>query len=281
MQANGLVQRARRAYNFVRSRTLAGVASRLTLDRERIARHYITGQGIEIGALHRPLYLGRSACVRYVDRLPTDVLRRHYPELSNLPLVHVDILDDGERLGTIADATQDFVIANHMLEHCQDPFGAIAHMLRVLRVGGCLFLAVPDKRRTFDAGRTATPLEHLLRDHAEGPEWSRQQHFEDWVRHVEKIVDEREAANQVARLLAIDYSIHFHVWRTPDLVRFLLAVPEVLGVPCELELLLQSGQEAIAVVRKGDALARDCSRTGRLLRDMRRWYLAHVSGGAG
>ena len=91
------------------------------VSRARIANRYLLGDGIEIGALHNPLPAPRSARIRYVDRLPVTELRAHYPELEQEPLVAVDILDDGERLATIADSTLDFVVANHFIEHTQDP----------------------------------------------------------------------------------------------------------------------------------------------------------------
>jgi hypothetical protein len=48
------------------------------------------------------------------------------------------------------------------------PTVALGNMIRVLRPGGVLYLAVPDKRYTFDADRPVTPTDHLLRDHREG-----------------------------------------------------------------------------------------------------------------
>jgi ubiquinone/menaquinone biosynthesis C-methylase UbiE len=40
----------------------------------------------------------------------------------------------------LADSSQDFVIANHLLEHLPDPIGALKEWYRVLRAGGTLFL---------------------------------------------------------------------------------------------------------------------------------------------
>src|SRR5206468_5202374 len=102
-------------------------------DRRSVAAHYISGSGIEIGALHNPLEVSRSAKVRYVDRMSAEALREHYPELKDKALVHVDIIDDGETLGTVGDATQDFVIANHFLEHCQNPLLTLRNIFRKLR----------------------------------------------------------------------------------------------------------------------------------------------------
>ncbi|MGB7552188.1 MAG: methyltransferase domain-containing protein, partial [Chromatiaceae bacterium] len=159
-------------------------------DRVGLALNYLVGDGLEIGGLQRPLAVGKSAKVKYVDRMPVSELRRHYPELASIDLVEVDIIDDGERLETIADFSQDFVIANHFIEHCQDPILFIKNMLRVLRNGGIIYLAIPDKRYTFDRNRPDTPVEHMVRDYSEGPEWSRKQHFLEWARCVNNISDE-------------------------------------------------------------------------------------------
>ncbi len=125
------------------------------------------GSGLEIGALHSPQAVPGGCRVRYVDRLDVEGLRAHYPELNELPLVPVDIIDDGETLATIAEGSQDFIIAHHFLEHTQDPIGTIARHLDVLRPGGVLFMAVPDKRETFDVDRprddAGSPLPRLSR----------------------------------------------------------------------------------------------------------------------
>jgi hypothetical protein len=72
--------------------------------RETIARVYLRGNGIEIGALHHPLKVSRWARVKYVDRLSVPDLREQYPELDSEDLVNVDILDDGESLRTSTSA---------------------------------------------------------------------------------------------------------------------------------------------------------------------------------
>ncbi|MEJ7767735.1 MAG: hypothetical protein WKF89_07975 [Chitinophagaceae bacterium] len=54
--------------------------------------------------------------------------RNLYPELKDLNLVPVDYLADGELLESVADTSQDFVITNHFLEHCQN---AAVHFFNV------------------------------------------------------------------------------------------------------------------------------------------------------
>jgi SAM-dependent methyltransferase len=217
--------------------------------REAIARRFLQGSGIEIGALHNPLRVPRSVDVRYVDRMTVSELRRHYPELERERLVEVDVIDDGERLDSIADGSQDFVVANHFLEHSQDPVGALANMFRVLREGGILYLAVPDKRFTFDSKRPPTPLEHVLADHRDGPEGSRREHFEEWARLVDD-VPENEVQAHVESLLDRDYSIHFHVWTQADALELLVALRRELGIAFDLEVAVRNGKENVFVLRK-------------------------------
>jgi len=216
--------------------------------RALIARTCIRGQGIEIGALHAPLEVPDSALVRYVDRLPVEELRKQYPELDAFTLVDVDIIDDGEVLRTVADGSQDFVIANHFLEHCQDPFGAMKNMLRVLRAGGYLYMALPDKRFTFDVDHPVTTAEHIMRDFEEGPDCSRREHFEEWARLVVKAGDEPAVRESADNLIEIDYSIHFHVWTQVEMLEMLMAARAIL--PFELSVMLKNGIEVIFVLEK-------------------------------
>jgi SAM-dependent methyltransferase len=232
-----------------RLRRLAADRFGATFGRDAIARRFVKGSGIEIGALHNPLRIPRSVDVRYVDRMTVPELRQQYPELARERLVEVDVIDDGERLESIADGSQDFVVANHFLEHSQDPVGALANMFRVLRARGILYLAVPDKRFTFDSKRPPTSLDHVLADHRDGPEGSRRAHFEEWARLVDE-VPESEVDAHVESLLARDYSIHFHVWTQADMLDMLAALRRELGIEFDLEVAVRNGKENVFVLRK-------------------------------
>lgn len=220
--------------------------------RREVARAYLRGRGIEIGALHRPLRVPRTVRVSYLDRLPRDELYRQYPNLADHHFVPVDIVDDAERLARVADRSQDFVIANHFLEHCQDPIGALVQFFRVLRDEGILFLTVPDKRYTFDRDRPVTPLEHLLADHQQGPELSRREHVSEFVQLVLKITDPEQVQREADRLLATDFSIHYHVWTQTELMELLLELRRRVGF--EVELLLRRAYEVLMVLRKRTAV---------------------------
>jgi SAM-dependent methyltransferase len=218
------------------------------LRRKAIARVYLRGSGLEIGALHNPLKVPPAARVRYVDKLGDADLRREFPELRGKPLVHVDIVDDGETLATVPDGSQDFVIANHFVEHCENPIGAIGNMLRVLKAGGFLYLAIPDKRYTFDRERPVTSIDHLMRDFHEGPDWSRRGHYEEWARLVDKIADPADRERQVETLLARRAAIHFHVWTQAELVDLIAALRRLW--PFDVELMFKRDNEVLFILRK-------------------------------
>jgi ubiquinone/menaquinone biosynthesis C-methylase UbiE len=191
----------------------------------------LVGDGIEIGALHNPMPVDKSrARVRYVDRMSLEEQRRHYPELGGYHMFEPDILGDADDLPTVADGSLDFVIANHLLEHVPDPIGALKEWYRILRPGGTLFLALPDKRVTFDKDRPRTPLAHLIADHKDRGAASRLAHYEEYARLVDKKEGD-EFPRHVAELLARNYSIHFHVWVQEDIAELLAYIRDQGAMP--------------------------------------------------
>jgi SAM-dependent methyltransferase len=216
--------------------------------RQVLAAVFLRGDGLEIGALHQPLSVPAVARVRYVDRMTTPELRKHYQELASLPLVEIDVIDDGERLATFEASSQDFVIANHFIEHCQNPILTFQNLFRVLKVGGVVYMGVPDKRFTFDIDRPCTTIEHVVRDYIDGPSVSKRAHFEEWVRLVNKCPDGPQVDEQVRHLMDIDYSIHFHVWTAKELFELFAVLHQY--VQFELELFLRNGFETLVILRK-------------------------------
>lgn len=118
--------------------------------RAEFAYRYLAGNGLEIGGLNRPLTVPPQARVRQVDRMTTAELAAAYPPVADAELATVDLVDDGESLASVAADSQDFIVANHFLEHTGDPIGTIGAHLSKLLPGGILFYAVPDGRYTFD-----------------------------------------------------------------------------------------------------------------------------------
>jgi len=232
-------------YLRVRYGNLASLIRR----REDLARRWLTGSGIEVGALHKPLPVPADVRVSYVDRMSTAELQAHYPELSGMPLAPVDRVDNGERLETFADGSQSFIIGNHLLEHCEDPIGMLSAWMRVLRPGGIAYLAVPDKRFTFDSRRLPTDWFHFLADRHDGGIASRSAHYHEWAETVEGLTG-KAAAARVQTLLAARYSIHFHVWTTTTLVAFLERCSHELNLGFALCDRVRNGVETLVILQK-------------------------------
>jgi SAM-dependent methyltransferase len=229
--------------------------------RAEFAKRFLVGEGLEIGALNLPLEVGPYAHVTQVDRMTTDDLRLEYPEMADHPLLEVDIVDDGETLATIADESQDFIIANHFLEHTEDPIGTIGNHLGKLRPGGILFYAVPDGRYTFDFRRPLTPLAHMIRDHEQGSQISRSEHFDEWSLKVGGSDEDRaddsayalfkaRALEEARRLEAEDFSIHRHVWDQASFLGLILHCRERFDDGFDIEAAARRMLEFIVVLRK-------------------------------
>ncbi len=213
--------------------------------RIELARKYLRGDGIEVGALHAPLWVPRCARVRYVDCADGETLRAIHCDVPTV--TEPDLVGNLETLDCIADASVDFVIASHVLEHVENPLRALLTMSRVLRSGGIAYLALPDKRFTFDVARQITPLWHIVRDFDEGPAWSRHKHYVDWAMNVEHAADVEAHAEQNERTA---HNIHFHVWD-------FLAMKEMFDHASAAPLIglaivraQQNGAEALWILRK-------------------------------
>jgi SAM-dependent methyltransferase len=133
--------------------------------REPLASQWLTGDGIEIGALHSPLKLKDGVTVRYIDYKTKAENQARYPELAMFDIVNTDIVDDGFILNKIVDHSLDFIIANHALEHTPDPYGTLLKWKSKLRHHGVLYFALPIAEKCYDRGRPLTSLAHLLDDH--------------------------------------------------------------------------------------------------------------------
>jgi SAM-dependent methyltransferase len=222
----------------------------LIAERKRVAARYLSGSGLEIGALDAPTPLPPGANARYVDFRTVAELSQQYPELDAASFVPIAVVDDGEQLTKFADASIDFLIANHMLEHCENPLGTLRVHLRKVKPGGWLFYAVPDMRCCFDQKRPLTPFEHLVADEADGGAASRRAHYLEWATLVNGF-GATPAAEENARInLEMGYSIHFHVWDGNSWLEFLVRSREHLKDAFEIRHFELAGPEMISVLRR-------------------------------
>jgi SAM-dependent methyltransferase len=247
---HNLVRRKVRRAKDATRRVVFASERRHVAVRRGLAGRYLQGNGIEVGALHLPLALPRGARARYVDRMSVADLRAHYPELDEYDLVSPDFIDDGEALASVPSSSMDFVVVNHLIEHCQDPIRTLFAHARVLNEGGILYLAAPDRRRTaFDRDREETSLEHFVRDHEQGPEGSRTAHYEEWARFAIKVPAD-EASAHAAALEEQDYSIHFHTFTLTSFLELLLHCRETYGLPFEVVATETNNHEFIVIARR-------------------------------
>lgn len=202
----------------------------------------LQGEGIEIGALHHPLPVPDGVKVRYVDRNTREENIKEHPELDAAKIVETHFVGNGEKLEMIPDASQDFVIANHMLEHCINPIGTIEQFVRVLRFGGNLFVSLPDKRYTFDVLRPVTPFSNPAEDYRTD---RRVEPLETYVEFCKCALDQDGQ---------IPYerqdNIHFHSWTQSEILELLIECRRSFHMPLEIVFAARNGIELIVVLRK-------------------------------
>jgi SAM-dependent methyltransferase len=258
----------RRVRDTLRRRGPTGTDVQIKEGRDSLTLRFLGGHGVEVGALNYPVAIPPGAQVTYVDYLPAEELRAHHPWLVD-GFVEPDVVDDGETLSTFADDSLDFIVANHFIEHAEDPIATIANHLEKLRSNGILFYAVPDKRLTDDRDRPLTSIEHLRRDHDEGPEVSRAEHYREWARFVDR-VPQSEVDATAEDYAARRFSIHFHVWDPTSFVEFLANGHAHEGLDFEIEHLECHSVEFVVVLRKQSRLNPDSDQAARELGALRR-----------
>jgi len=237
------------------------------------ARHLV-GDGLELGPGHVPFPLPVSgATVRYVDRWEPDTNRALFPELDEAAFPRPDVVADldSDRLRSFADASTDFVVASHVLEHVADPLGILDEIHRVLRVGGITIILVPDRRATFDANRPPTSLDHLVAEHLAGVTEVSDEHIVEFVRAVsgaDPSVDDIELHRK--------RSIHVHCWTEDEFVSVLEYGMHCLAHGWQLVDALATGAVGSNGIEFGYVLRKSAGScdAGRFLADRQAWVAA-------
>lgn len=142
---------------------------------QEILRGFIDrdGLGLEIGPLHRGIAPKREGYrVEILDHSDTDSLHKKYekdPLVDHSMIEEVDHVSDGiSLLQTINQRERyDWILASHVIEHVTDLIGFLNDCDALLRPGGSLVLAVPDKRFCFDARRPLSTVGQILQAHHE------------------------------------------------------------------------------------------------------------------
>ena len=184
---------------------------------------FLNGSGVELGPGHHPMpILFPGVSVRYVDRWqPEENVALFTNVEAGATFTRPDIVAnlDVDGLASLADASQDFVIASHLLEHLADPLTQIAEIHRVLKPGAVFLVFLPDRRYTFDRKRSPTPLAHLIADHRDRATVVSDEHIEDYLRKTD-VWDPTWTPEQQREEFDLhrQRSIHVHCWSEDEVL---------------------------------------------------------------
>lgn len=142
------------------------------LRRTRLFRHVDVSRasGLEVGAYYNPTVRPSEGDVRFLDFHSQEELEaaRDVKRPADAEIGRVDYVVKSDDYYRHVPERFDYVIANHVFEHVDNPVQWVIDLGRLLRPRGVLFLAVPDKKYNFDRLRSDTPLSHLLADYFRG-----------------------------------------------------------------------------------------------------------------
>lgn len=128
------------------------------------------GLGLEIGPSHNPVAPKKEGFqVHVMDHLSREGLvekyKDHGVQLDNIE--EVDFVWSGQPFRDLTGGEQqyDWIIASHVIEHTPDLIGFINECESILKPGGVLSLAIPDKRYCFDRFRPVSGLGKIIDAH--------------------------------------------------------------------------------------------------------------------
>jgi len=131
------------------------------------------GAGLEIGPSHRPAApKAEGYNVDIIDHLTREELVEKYQThgLDLDAIEEVDFVWSGESYADLTGNKKhyDWIIASHVIEHTPDLIGFLLDCDEVLKDGGVVSLAVPDKRYCFDHYRPITGIGSVIDRHLTG-----------------------------------------------------------------------------------------------------------------
>jgi SAM-dependent methyltransferase len=125
--------------------------------------------GLEVGPYDRPIVPKEQFDVHYADYFSRDQLRQmNRRDRETDHIVDIDFVTASSPLHEVVHRRFDYVVASHVVEHIPDLVQWLMDVNKVLVAGGYLYLAVPDKRYTFDIARPLTTTGRILEDHRAG-----------------------------------------------------------------------------------------------------------------
>lgn len=123
--------------------------------------------GLEIGPYDRPFFKREVyPNIKYADVFTTEELRKHAsanPKRDSTQVQTVDYVTANKSLSdVIPESSLDFVFCSHVLEHVPDLIKSLQDIEQILKPGGKLLCAYPDRNYTFDIDRDPTNFQTLI-----------------------------------------------------------------------------------------------------------------------
>ena len=226
-----------------------------------ITREYLnglylhSGSGIEIGAGYNPWPKKPGVQIKYVDKFTKKELQEQYRDQEPTLMRDPDVVDNGQDLKKIEDESLDFILSSHQLEHCLSPLTALSNHLRVLRVGGVILYALPNKDHTFDRPRRVTEFAHLMEDYELDLQGKLTEdhilaHFDEYYEIVDQVSNKEERMRRARLTLKKGGDVHYHCWDAMAFYEFFYFAQDIIEKPYEMELFHKNGSELFVVLRK-------------------------------
>jgi len=229
---------------------------RRLLRHRQVGAALLSGEGLEIGALHYPLVVPGGSVVQYLDVEDSPTLRARFPELAAEALVEPAWIGDVVQASVpaITGRRFDFIVINHVLEHVANPIQALANVWDGLHEGGLLVLSVPDKQFTFDRAGRVTSYEHVLAEFFQGVTEVDAGHYVELLERTRPDVFSDRDRFAVALEEAAARREHAHVWDSDAFRAFLAHSARTLGLawqPVYESAAVTNHFEYFVVLRKG------------------------------
>ncbi len=233
-----------------------------------LARKFLKGSGLEIGGMHEPVKLGKNVKVKYLDLHSKETSIKRFPDLNPKLIVNVDIIDNGFKFDKVDNNSQDFIIANHVLEHSPNPFGTLDVWTNALKNNGRLFIGIPVAEECFDKGRKITTLSHLIEDYELYQQNNIEQIFEKNKEHLREFItvskknmtiergltyyspSENEIEAEINATDMVNLDIHFHTFTTDSFEEFLEHYCHSINKDIEVLKVEKFGGEIIGILSK-------------------------------
>jgi ubiquinone/menaquinone biosynthesis C-methylase UbiE len=134
-----------------------------------MAHYFCKGNGLEVGALCYPYLFNEDCKLKYADIFENSKLRKILDDIPLDNLYHKELVDieyvlkpPKFLLDNVSDNTFDFVYSSHVLEHTPNPLSSLNDQLRVTKIGGIVYVVMPNKKNTYDKTRQVTKSDVLI-----------------------------------------------------------------------------------------------------------------------